>query len=684
MKKISIISTLIVLTLISFTHVKAQQLTGPQSTSSILFDGAGGKVTFPNSAPTNITEGSYGAWVKFNASASSFQRIIYKQGIELFYVSSSNKFRAEIVVDGGFISVQTTNSLSLDTAEWYHVMVTYDTTDLKIYVDGVLNNTSTNSLGAISLNSNDWGIGASPTSSIYSFNGEIDEVTLFNRALDASEIQNLVCQQVGVSDAIYSDLVAYYKFDENTGSIANDEIHANSGTLVTGTNWTTQGMPNFKPQILVTGNTLSSNITGVSYQWYFNGNPLSSDTNIIHTAQNNGDYQVEVLNEFGCLSTSDVETISTIQQVTGSQSVSSLNLNGAGGKVTVPSSAAADIAEGSFGAWVKFNAFGSTYQRIIYKEGLVELFYYEPLKRFEAEIVVNSVRHEVYTDSTTFTIDTAQWYHIMVTYDTTDFKIYVDGNLESTNSTPQGTIDSQPNSWGIGASPSSGAWSFNGEIDEVTLFGRALNSSEVPSLICNQIDVANPLYADLVAYYKFDENTGTTTTDEINANDGNLNSGVTWTVQGMPNFKPQVLVNVNTLSSNINGVSYQWYYNGSPLASDTNNTHAAQNNGDYQVEVLSKFGCLGMSDIETVVITSINEVIGINNQVIYPNPSSGIVNISNTNDLVAITFIDVAGRVVHSTKNTSSINISHLKPGVYFVKITDTNKKVTTHKLYLN
>jgi hypothetical protein len=365
------------------------------------------------------------------------------------------------------------------------------------------------------------------------------------------------------------------------------------------------------------------------------------------------------------------------------QSESSINFNGSGGKVTVPGSVPGSITEGSWGAWVKFDAFGSTYQRIIYKQSNIELFLYNPLKRFEAEIVVNNVRHEVFTDSSTFNIDTAQWYHVMVTYDTTDFKIYVDGDLKATNSTPQGPITGQFGNWGIGASPTSSSSSFSGEIDEVTLFNRALNISEIQSLICQQIDVSDAIYADLVAYYKFDENSGITTTDEVNANDGTLLTGANWTTQGMPNFKPQILMSGNTLSSNITGISYQWYLNGNALPNDTNISITPQTSGNYQVEVLSDFGCLGMSDIEAVVVTGLDYVINSNNQLIYPNPSNGIVSFTETKNIASVNFIDVMGKTVYTTSNTALIDISQLNSGMYFVKIICRDNSESMHKLYL-
>ncbi|MCB9335341.1 MAG: T9SS type A sorting domain-containing protein [Flavobacteriales bacterium] len=366
----------------------------------------------------------------------------------------------------------------------------------------------------------------------------------------------------------------------------------------------------------------------------------------------------------------------------GLQSVSSLKLNGSGGRVIIPGSVNTDISQGSYGAWVKFNSFGSTYQRIIYKEANVELFYFEPMKRFEAEIVVGAQRFEVFTDSLTFKIDTAEWYHLMVTYDTSDFKIYVNGNLESVNSSPRGPIKSQPNSWGIGASPSSGAWSFNGEIDEVTLFNRALNAIEVNSLLCNQIDTNNSLYSSLLAYYKFDENNDTIASDEIYGNDGVLNTGVSWIELGMPNFKPHIIINNNNLSSNISGVNYQWYLDGNQLIGDTNQIYSATQNGDYYIEVASQYGCIGASDVESFVLTGVDDINVTATVEIYPNPTKGLINFLNSNNIKTISIFDISGKEVLTSTGSNHLDISYVEKGIYIVKILTKENQAQIFKLF--
>ena len=54
------------------------------------------------------------------------------------------------------------------------------------------------------------------------------------------------------------------------------------------------------PSISVNGVILTSTVTGVSYQWFLNGNPIVGATSQSYTATQNGSYTVEVYNAAGC------------------------------------------------------------------------------------------------------------------------------------------------------------------------------------------------------------------------------------------------------------------------------------------------------------------------------------------------------------------------------------------------
>jgi hypothetical protein len=64
---------------------------------------------------------------------------------------------------------------------------------------------------------------------------------------------------------------------------------------------------------------------------------------------------------------------------------------------------------------------------------------------------------------------------------------------------------------------------------------------------------------------------------------------------------------------------------------------------------------------------------------IYPNPTSNVLNISNTNNIEIknISISDLNGRVIKNVNGVTSINVSDLNEGVYFVSIETTEGKST-------
>jgi len=80
------------------------------------------------------------------------------------------------------------------------------------------------------------------------------------------------------------------------------------------------------------------------------------------------------------------------------------------------------------------------------------------------------------------------------------------------------------------------------------------------------------------------------------------------------------------------------------------------------------------------VINSIKQNIVNNNINIYPNPTIGILNISNEKQIVknsTITITNAIGQVMLSIPFTSQIDISSLSSGIYYLTIQDTSDKKT-------
>jgi Concanavalin A-like lectin/glucanases superfamily len=143
-------------------------------------------------------------------------------------------------------------SVSLNT--WYHAVGVWDSSskNLYLYVNGALvatqspasNSPSSTSGSALYMGSNQY------TTAL--LNGTMDDARIYNRALSAADIKTLYTSTGGTSGDINSNLVGYWKLDENSGTTANDSIGGNTGTLVNSPTWTTSGKINGAAQFVTT------------------------------------------------------------------------------------------------------------------------------------------------------------------------------------------------------------------------------------------------------------------------------------------------------------------------------------------------------------------------------------------------------------------------------------------------
>ncbi len=143
----------------------------------------------------NTDEFTFSAWIKLD----SYPEVdSYKMAVSMFrpYLSvhnfnDKNVFFSLINIDASFTSTGQTD-LELDT--WYHILLTTDSEGyVKAYLNGVLDGTSQVSSSELQVYYDYLLIGSYHVSSYptYRFNGAIDEVMVFNRALNQEEINNI-------------------------------------------------------------------------------------------------------------------------------------------------------------------------------------------------------------------------------------------------------------------------------------------------------------------------------------------------------------------------------------------------------------------------------------------------------------------------------------------------------------
>ncbi|MCK4453863.1 hypothetical protein KAU51_00745 [Candidatus Parcubacteria bacterium] len=164
------------------------------------FDGVDNYIDCENDSSLDITDAiTIEAWVKLNA-LGAWQHIIGKQGMWRisgydFRVTINNKLQFATL--SSFYDVNSATAFT--TGVWYHVVAVQSGTSYKkIYLNGVEDGIKTNPGAIVSTLSSHLQIGRAPLWDAEYFNGTIDEVRIYNRALSSEEI--LAHYQSGISN----------------------------------------------------------------------------------------------------------------------------------------------------------------------------------------------------------------------------------------------------------------------------------------------------------------------------------------------------------------------------------------------------------------------------------------------------------------------------------------------------
>ncbi len=174
------------------------QPAGGKVGGALAFDGDGDYVEVTDKSAFDVTDAiTVAAWIKVDSFDKDFQAIVTKGDSAWRLQRFTNTNCMEFACSG--VDVEGTQwgniggSATVSDGQWHHVSGVYDGEKLYIYVDGALD-TSKQASGTIATNDYSVLIGANaekPDEGYRTWNGLIDDVCVYNYALDSTEVAAL-------------------------------------------------------------------------------------------------------------------------------------------------------------------------------------------------------------------------------------------------------------------------------------------------------------------------------------------------------------------------------------------------------------------------------------------------------------------------------------------------------------
>ncbi len=210
------------------------------ATNCVRFDGATGYVQVPHNTNLNAYPFTASAWFRTTNTVSFVQGIVSK------YADASGNGWAIFVQNGklrgfyyrpGFLgAIDATSVAIVADGGWHHAAMTVDAAGGRLWLDGGVVGTGSWVSPGPCTNSQPVLIGAY-TPSVYSerFQGALDELTIWNRALTTNEIQSLKNRPLLGNE---TNLLAYWRLDEGLGTSTGDATgHGHDGSFVSTPAW---------------------------------------------------------------------------------------------------------------------------------------------------------------------------------------------------------------------------------------------------------------------------------------------------------------------------------------------------------------------------------------------------------------------------------------------------------------
>lgn len=195
--------------------------------SALEFDGLGGHVQVPKTTALNPIGDkiSFSFWFKMSAVGAG-GAMVYQNVKYILRLDAQGRMTFALYTPLYTDIAVAYSDRILDT-DWHHAAATYDGATMKLYVDGVLKVSKSNT-GSLHTSTSDVYIGNQNT--INHFKGAVDEVLIYNTALTDNDVLQIFNTTPNPGDG-ESSIISSWNFDENSGTIVTDNHGTNNGII---------------------------------------------------------------------------------------------------------------------------------------------------------------------------------------------------------------------------------------------------------------------------------------------------------------------------------------------------------------------------------------------------------------------------------------------------------------------
>jgi hypothetical protein len=195
---------------------------------SATFDGVDDYVAIPSEATFDLTGAmTVAAWIKVDVFDAPEQAIVCK-GDTAWRLQRDAATNGVAFTCRGLTTNRIASTTSVNDSKWHHVVGVYTGSQLRIYIDGVLNN-SVGTFGFTSTNNFAVEIGRNAEIAGREFDGAIYDVRVYNRALTATDVSTLYT---------LGGPVGHWKLADTSGTTAVDSsLFVTNGTLTGAASW---------------------------------------------------------------------------------------------------------------------------------------------------------------------------------------------------------------------------------------------------------------------------------------------------------------------------------------------------------------------------------------------------------------------------------------------------------------